>query len=156
MVPPRNDALLRAAQIVDLHAKLWCGDLDDPAIERGIKSSRDTCGSQGLCQRTADDHQQLLDRIRVALVAVLHQRARTTSFALSIPRLPSHSPGVTPASGSASVPFLDNSLTVPLGSRQPPSVRGSGALCAPPTRQIGRAGPTACQSSKRTTLSCSC
>ena len=48
-MPPGHDALLRAAQIVDLHAKLSYGDLNDLAIERGIKSSRDTCGSQGLC-----------------------------------------------------------------------------------------------------------
>ena len=37
VVPPGHDAFLRAAQTVDLHAKLWCGDLDDPVSERGIK-----------------------------------------------------------------------------------------------------------------------
>ena len=74
---------------------------------------------EALLQRTADDHQQ-----RGSCCCSAHQRARTTSFALSIPQLPSYSPSMTPAFGSASVPFLDNSLAVPLGSRQPPSVHG--------------------------------
>ena len=146
-MPPGPDAILRAAQIVDLHAKLWYGDLNDPAIERGIKSSRDTTGSQGLCllQRTADDHQQLLDRGSCCCSA--HQHARTTSFALSIPRLPSYSPGMTPASRQCFSSLLGQLPHRPSGKSAASlcAWEVSGALCALPTRQIGRAGPTACQ-----------
>ena len=67
VVPPGHDALLRAAQTVDPHAKLWCGDLDDPVSERGIKVLGTPLGHRAYVeaqlQRTADDHQQLLDRI---------------------------------------------------------------------------------------------
>ena len=49
---------------VDPHAKLWCGDLNDPVTERGIKVLGTPLGHmayvEAQLQRTANDHQQLL------------------------------------------------------------------------------------------------
>ena len=67
VVPPGHNDLLGAAQMADPHAKLWHGDWDDRGTERGIKVLGTPLGHradfEAQLQRTADDHQQLLDRI---------------------------------------------------------------------------------------------